>query len=141
MQQRRTIPCALRSFQPRVMFYRQKENLTGIPFNIFISDLDHGAEYTLSKSADDIELGGMPGTPEACAAIQRDLKRLEKGADRNLMQFNKEKYKVLHLRRNETLAPLWGHPAGKQLGRKGPWGSGGHEVEHEAAVCPCGKEG
>ena len=33
------------------------------------------------------------------------------------------------------------YPAGKQLGRKGPEGLGGHLVEHEPAMCPCCKEG
>lgn len=42
----------------------------------------------------------MADTLEDCAAIQRSLKRLKKWADRNLMQLNKEKCKVLHMRRN-----------------------------------------
>ncbi|KAK4829773.1 hypothetical protein QYF61_006572 [Mycteria americana] len=54
-------------------------------FDIFINDLDDGVEHTLSKFADDTELGG------------RDLDRLEKWADRTLMKFNKEKCKVVHL--------------------------------------------
>ncbi|PKU47288.1 rna-directed dna polymerase from mobile element jockey-like [Limosa lapponica baueri] len=63
-------------------------------------DLDDGAECTLSKFADDTKLGGGAHMPEGCAGIQRDLDRLEKCADRNLMQFKKGKCKVLHLGRN-----------------------------------------
>ena len=33
-----------------------------------------------------------------------------------------------------------GHPAGKQLGWKRPRGPGGHHVEPEPAMCPCGKK-
>jgi len=41
--------------------------------------------------------------PEGHAAIQRDLNRLEKWADRNLMQLKKDKSKVLHLGRNNPM--------------------------------------
>ncbi|KAK4829005.1 hypothetical protein QYF61_001761 [Mycteria americana] len=65
-----------------------------------------------NKSADDTKLGGVADTPESCAAIQRDIDRLEKWADRNLMMFNKESCKVLHLGRNNpkhqnTLRATW----------------------------------
>ncbi|PKU46197.1 rna-directed dna polymerase from mobile element jockey-like [Limosa lapponica baueri] len=46
---------------------------------------------------------GVAGTPDGSAAIQKDLNRLEKWADRNLMKFNKGKHKVLHLGRNNLI--------------------------------------
>jgi len=42
-------------------------------------------------------------TPEGCAAIQRDLNRLEKWADRDLMKRNKGKGKVLHQVENDPM--------------------------------------
>ncbi|GAB0178536.1 mitochondrial enolase superfamily member 1 [Grus japonensis] len=89
-----------------------------ILFNIFINDLDEGAEHTISKLADDVRPAGVADTPEGHAAIQRDINRQEKWANRNLMKFSKGKCKAPHL--GTTPVGAEDHPAGKQLGRKGP---------------------
>ena len=65
-----------------------------------IDDLDDGTERTFSKFADDTKLVGVVDTPDGCAAIHKGINRLEKWADRNLMEFNKGKCKVLFLGRN-----------------------------------------
>jgi len=92
-------------------------------FNV-INDLDDGAECTLSKSADDTKMGGVAGMPEGCAVIWRNLNRLEKFADRNLMKFNKEYCKVLHLgRKTPGTSTCWGPPSWKTALQHRTWRS------------------
>ena len=56
-------------------------------FNIFVGDRKSGIKCTLSKFADNTKLSAAVDT----------LDRLERWAHANLMMFNKEKCKALHL--------------------------------------------
>ena len=80
----------------------QRSVLRLILSNIFISDINSGFECTLSKFVDDPKLWGVANTPEGRDAIQRHLDRLEQWAKVNLMRFDKDKCKTLHLGRGNT---------------------------------------
>ncbi|KAK4816000.1 hypothetical protein QYF61_010868 [Mycteria americana] len=73
--------------------------LRPILFNIFIDDLDDGAERTLRQFADDTKLGGVADIPDECAAIQSIHDRPKSWAERNFMKFNKGKSK--HINRGD----------------------------------------
>lgn len=68
-------------------------------FNIYSHGLDNGTKCTLSKFADDTQLGRVADTQHGCPALQ-DISRLKNWAEKALMKLNKRKWKVLHLRRN-----------------------------------------
>jgi len=52
--------------------------LVPILINISMNDLDGRVEFTLSKFSGDTKAGGVADILVVCAAIQRDLKNLEK---------------------------------------------------------------
>lgn len=66
-------------------------------FNFFMSDLNDGTECTLSNFEKNMKWRGVIDRPDGCAAIQRDLNKLEKQENRNFIKFNKGKCQVLHL--------------------------------------------
>lgn len=58
--------------------------------SIFLNDLDNRVKHAFNKFADDATLRAVVHTPGNCAAIQRDVERLEKWADRVVLKFNKK---------------------------------------------------
>lgn len=73
-----------------------------VSFNIFIKDLDERWSVPSGSLLMTQNRGGLADAVEGCVAIQRNLKRLKKWADRKIMQLNKEECKILHMERDRT---------------------------------------
>lgn len=52
---------------------------------------------------DNRKLGEVADIPEVCAALQKDLNRLERWAEGNCLKFSKGKCRILHLGKNNLL--------------------------------------
>jgi len=101
------------TWRPVTSSVPQGSMLGVIPFNAFINDLDGGPVRTHSKFAKRVVLPS-----------RKDLNRLEKWPNRNLIKFNKEKCKILHLERNHHRHYyILGDPSWKAAWQKKTWES------------------
>lgn len=67
-----------------------------ILFNILVKDLHNGTDCTSSNFTDCTKPGRKVDGTEECAAMQKDVDRLEKWVDRNFMKLNKVKCRALN---------------------------------------------
>ena len=74
-------------------------------FNILHNDVGSGTECPLSKLSDGAKCGGVVEAAAGCGTIERDVERLEMGAERNVLELKRGKGQVLGLGRNSGGQP------------------------------------
>uniref|UniRef100_A0A8B9G961 Reverse transcriptase domain-containing protein n=1 Tax=Amazona collaria TaxID=241587 RepID=A0A8B9G961_9PSIT len=109
--QRVVLSGSMSSWRPVTSGVPQGSVLGLLFFNIFVGDMDSGIECALSKFANDTKLCGSVDMLEGRNAIKRDFDMLVRWADANLMRFNHDKCKVLHLDRSN---PRCGYRLGRE---------------------------
>lgn len=100
--------------------------------NVFINDQDEGIKCALMSFgalmsfADIPKLGGEGDTSGGSGTLQEDLDRLEERTSKNLMKFNKDKFKILYLEDiiQENISG-WHLPVCETVLYKWTWGSWG----------------
>lgn len=100
--------------------------------------MDDSTECSLSRFAGDTKSEGEWSTHHVFGAIQRNLGRLEKWLDGNLMKFNKRDCKFLHLGRNNGRDTL-GDNCVEGFVQEDLGGPDGHQAQCEPAMCPSRK--
>ncbi|PKK32322.1 CKLF-like MARVEL transmembrane domain containing 7 [Columba livia] len=117
--------------------------LRPVLFNIFINGLDDGAECTLSKFVDDKIQGGVLDEPKGCAAMERDLGRLDREESHQVQHREMQSPASRDIwEKAPALVQVRGQLAGNQFCR-GDLGVlvGGQQADHEPAMHSCGKGG
>lgn len=76
-------------------------------FNIFVNDMDDGAEYTLSKFSDGTKLRGVADSPKHHADNQQDLPEAE--------DMGQEVLQALQQREMQSLAPEEQQPQAQDM--------------------------
>ncbi|GAB0181745.1 mitochondrial enolase superfamily member 1 [Grus japonensis] len=135
--QRVMISSTKSSRRPVIGGVSQGPTLGQVLFNIFIGDLNDGAECTLSKFAT------TPKQEQWLICCHPEGPQQAGEMDQQEPQVQQEEVQSPAPGEEQPHAPVYagGHPAGKQLCRSVPGDPGGHQAEHEAAMCPCCTEG
>ncbi|XP_010075984.1 PREDICTED: ICOS ligand-like [Pterocles gutturalis] len=99
-------------------------------------------ECSFIKFADDTKLGSVADKSEGHVAVQRDLNRMEKLADRNFRKFNRENCKVLRLGKNKEKCKILHHYMLGVTQRESSFAEGQpettcHAFAGETVILPC----